>query len=483
MTIRVLILLFAALAFRAPSTDGCRYSVRDVGFVDLGAAPYRLYVCLPAGSGDWGDVRSAIRGELIDSNVMGGVLLVDADSKAVQLAEGADKWLGDKAALAAVESWLSRQENSDLTLPVGLLVAPDDRFGGAVAAVHVAGGGGAADPADEPLISISAAIARAAATSPLREDLATRLLDAHSVVLLIEGHDAAQNKAARDLAEAAIERTAAGMKDLPKPIANPPQLVAISRDEAERETVLLWSLGVSADSADEPTAAHLVVLFGRTRLIGGPLTVPGATAGELRARLYFIGQDCECELDRSAMQGPMVPHVWDGQREAEAATLLGFDPGHPLVKVEMQSILARGPASGRQYLGLGLGGAGGIPADETGLLGYREIEIEPVEQGTGDRGQEALRAAASSPAAADSFQGSSNEDPEPDQAAPLPSVGSDPDSATTDAGVKTPESLPDGASAPTPSLPSQTLWWGIGAVAVVAVLLSGLVLLRSGRGN
>ena len=122
-------------------------------------------------------------------------------------------------------------------------------------------------------------------------------------------------------------------------------MIRFSPAEAQREKVLLWSLGVDLE---QKSVTQIALLFGRGRKLGPVLQIPGSRQQDLWRSLEVVGNDCECGLDRSWMQGPMIPHDWSTSDEAEALAALGFDPGNPLVKAEISRILARGPLDPKQ---------------------------------------------------------------------------------------------------------------------------------------
>jgi len=235
---------------------------------------------------------------------------------------------------------------------------------------------------------------RSAIESPRRDALLHYLLRGHSIVLVVEGTDGANNRRAISWAQEAIARVRTALPTMAKPIALPPRMMRLSPAEAKRERVLLWSLGVdlfhedprtletprihaelsshgmnpssgldspiqaqraksarSGKFSEQPPAhghaeaavAQIALLFGRGRKLGPVLRIPGARQQDLWRSLGVVGEDCECGLDRSWMRGPMIPHAWSTADEAEAVAALGFDPGNPLVKAEISRILVRGP--------------------------------------------------------------------------------------------------------------------------------------------
>ncbi len=411
------------------------------------------------------ELSAAMLVPLLDANIVGEVLLVDQhdlNKPSIHLPKNDRRPLCDPAMLATIQQFLfpMLEKKNSTSLPIGILVAPDGRLWKIEAqsqepepkspSPKTALGQPVPPQSIAVLRSKIQTISRIAATSPLREQLSADLLEAHSVLLLVEGSDEAQNLAAKALAKQTIEDIEAGLGNLPKAIAKPPKLVVVSAEEIAQEAVLLWSLGIPTDDTD---VSHLVVLFGRMRKMGDVVTVPGATERDLAGPLYFIGQDCECELDRSVMQGIMTPHTWGGKLEADAARQLRFDPGHAMVKVEMSRILAHGPSSGRRELGVGT-----LGFNHPGLWlgGYTEIAIEPLIENNEE------------PMEPMEF----TEPPEP--------TGSDRSGLSDRLVVASGQKKPATSSpvSPEPTL-SHGIWWIVGGIAVGVLLLSGFVLLRT----
>ncbi len=202
--------------------------------------------------------------------------------------------------------------------------------------------------------------------SPMREQLIPRFLHVHSVVLLLEGKEEQWNKRAIEISNGSIENVSQSMKELPKKIANPPVLLRLSQKDQKKEKVLLWSLGIDKPISDE---AQIVILYGKGRMLGSVFQVPGLTQTELSHYLNYVGQDCECELDRTGMKGVMIPLKWGIQTQAEARKLLGFNPENDFIKEEVTRILARGAKRSGKTIEKKL-----FQSDP--LLGYSEINIE-----------------------------------------------------------------------------------------------------------
>lgn len=318
-------IFFASLAVifavAASPAMACKYSVRDVAFVELTPQPYRLSFAHGVGvSADHLKWASAASSQLLNSNVVFGEPMMIKDTVSINMA----------------------------------LRAPDDR--------NLVLLDDSSANIDEDAIW---AAFREIVTSPVRDEVFEHLLARHSVVLVIEGADAATNQRAAEMAGGAVKTTTDGMDKLPKPAGGPPHIITIANDKRAAERVLLFSLGVEQNHPDD---AHIVLLMGRGRKLGPVLTVPGTTQMQIATNLSYVGADCECELDRSWMQGTMVPHVWGEEDEAAALKSLGFDPGNALVKSEIHRILLRGPG-GEEVAGEF------NPQVTDPLLGYEEIEL------------------------------------------------------------------------------------------------------------
>ncbi|MEO2045432.1 MAG: hypothetical protein ABGX16_02530 [Pirellulales bacterium] len=306
----------------------CRYTVRDVAMVDL-ADPH--YVLCLVNQGGWstilaGKYEETASSVLADSNVK--LRLLDHNEKSA----------------SRVSEIIHALEIS--SYPAAILLAPDGRtlpLSFEVDALEIDQG---KIDRDNAIDGTSSQVRRfrkflrSVISSPQRQELLHYLLRGHSVMLLVEGTESSNNKRALSWTEDAIERVRDALPTMAKPIELPPRMIRFSPEEAKREEILLWSLGIDSSSS----VAQIALLFGRGRKLGPVLHIPGSRQQELWHSLGVVGSDCECGLDRSWMQGTMIPHAWSTVDEAEAVTALGFDPGNPLVKAEISRILARGPS-------------------------------------------------------------------------------------------------------------------------------------------
>ncbi len=315
--------------------DACKYTVRDVAFVTAGEPDYRLLVYVDdAAAARYAELRTALGEVLADANIAAQVVTlgeVEADD-AAGVAERVGIASAPSGALVAADGRSLRIDVSDLIGKDGAL---------AVGGIE----------------TLRGKLLETPGQARLKELL---LLGHHSVIVVLEGTDAATNRAVDTMVQSAIQEVDDSLELLPKPMELGPASITLTRDEIEREAVLLWALGF--DLSETATAPQAAILMGRCRLLGPAMILPDEHQS-FRRRLVLVGQDCECELDRSVMQGTMLPHAWTILNESQAAKTLGFDPGNPLVQAEVHRILARGPRSGGgelPTLRLGRAGVGGL---------------------------------------------------------------------------------------------------------------------------
>jgi len=307
---------------------GCRYNVREVGFIDVGVEAYRFLVYLPQGvSPDEATrLKETADAALADSNVRFEVVAVDADAN-----QPATEFL----AIHGITGF-----------PAAVLVSPDGQS--MPLSLSLAGGS---------LVQAVSSALDYVLHSPTRQQILEKAADGYGVVLLIEGPRQERNIQTHEAISTAVGRIREQLDLLPKPIARPPEIVTLDRQSLDREKLLLWSLGLRPQDVNEP---HAAVLYGRGRWIGPLLKGAMLTADPLTELLLVIGSDCECGLDHRFLQGTMLPVRWDEGLQQKVVESIGFDPEDPMVKMEMVSIVRRG-----------MGGFDGPSMP----LGYREIQV------------------------------------------------------------------------------------------------------------
>lgn len=371
----------------------CKYSVRDVGFVDLQSSDYQLWLISE-------DIEGATSGALSSEAAawlaVARTVLVDTNVEPAVVArsELAERWPAQASLPAEVLQWLdadSRQGRlrSLLVLPDGQAWYPVEWSAAPTSAAAVADSVGPSPQYTDqrrPDSPLSGELVtdlwwddlERLVDSPLRQQLLDQMLSSHCLVLVFEGSEADGNQRAREVAQRAIDRSDRWLADLPKATAGPPRMHVVTADQRRQEGLLMWSLGIDASPLAEQSIpigdwagavlspdemlAGVVVLFGRLRPMGPPIFEPLLTAVELGERMQLVGADCECGLDRSWMQGRMAVHRWDDDRRQVAAESLGFDAENTMVKVEISRILARG------------GSAVGVAGEVAGRLGQTPNE-------------------------------------------------------------------------------------------------------------
>ena len=326
------------------AADACRYTVRDVGFADLGNERYTFFC-------------------FVDEQV--------STERAKQLGQAAGALLGDSNVRFELVNLAGGDHPQAKRLakrapgvPAGLLLSPDGELAWTVTFP-------AAKP-DNPEWSFLAS----AVSSPIRNELIKKLIPAYAVILFVEGTDAAQTRRALVAVSDAIKAITPLMPQMPKPVDYPPEMVVVPTERIADESVLMWSLGLDTEPVPEPQA---VVLMGRGRRVGQPMRGGLVTRTALQESLAVGGQDCECGLDRVWMQGERFPLSWGRTEKTAAFKELGFDPDNPQVKAEISRIITRGPNSRPS----GSTQTASSNFDQL-ALGYSEelieIETEPVVQ-------------------------------------------------------------------------------------------------------
>ncbi len=301
---------FVALVFTS-ATTACRYTVRDVAFVDLGDRPYQLF---------W--FSKGAKSSALSTSFEEVATKVFADANVV--AQHVD--------LDEVPDHPAAEHAKDVAaFPALVLVGPD---GGALELDWQISENSTPDDLAQLLEMI--------VDSPARREVFSKVCDVHSIILVIDGSDEQDNLTTLEMAEETIPQVEQALEFMPKLIKHPPHLIHLSQKDIDREKVLLWSLGIDTGS-NRPS--QIALLFGRGRKLGPALRFPEDPRRTFINSLAVVGQDCECGLDRRWMQGQMIPHKWSAQDEALATGKLNFDPGNPLVKAEIDRIVTRGPGA------------------------------------------------------------------------------------------------------------------------------------------
>ena len=306
-----LFFLFIASCFiYSPNALACKYTVRDIGFTDLGSSAYQLYFYVDAGTPQ--DIINSFErfayASLLESNVETHTIHVQQQKNHQALA------------------FLNAQKRS---LPLVILV--DERGRTINLPLNLTNG----DVKQNIWQTVESAV-----SSHLRQKIVDLVTTTFGVVLLIEGTDNTANDLAVSRIDKAVDDISQIQRIMPKPVKGRPQVVKLSRKDFLQEKVLLWSLDINTENITGPQVA---VLFGRGRCIGSTLSGKDITRENIFGLLAIIGADCECGLDKSIMLGKMIPLRWEKHVQTVLVSSLGFDVENPMIKAEMGQILSIAP--------------------------------------------------------------------------------------------------------------------------------------------
>jgi len=324
-----------------PSVLGCMYTVRDVGFVDIGSVPYRLnyYVRNDTPAELTSAFRQISYAALMESNVVAEVINVDQHENSPD--EEADAEY--QQAMKYLDFWEAK------SFPAAIMVSPK--------------GHSLLMPVSDKTNRESLwSLLESAVLSPKRKEIVSSVVEAYCVVLLIQGKDDAENKEAQRKVTDAIEEIGRLMNQMTRPIKKPPRLIVVPPELLSQERILLWSLGVNGAEVDAPCVA---VLYGRGRWIAPLLEGEAIAVNRVFNILSVIGESCECGIDKGWMLGIMLPLKWEEKIQSEVVKSLGFDAESPMVKTEISQILSLKPT---------------LETDkplENRLGGYSEMAVEP----------------------------------------------------------------------------------------------------------
>ena len=285
---RILLGIVISNVMLAANVFACAYNVRDVGFVVLDSSPYTLTVKIPKDTDPAlvEEIEDILFFKLLDSNVKGVVEKVDNIGTA----------------------WLKNAEGDGIQIPI---------------------------PSDLKETKLLEKIINDVVHSDVRQEIQEAATDHYAVILLFEGKNEEENKQFYEEAKSAVNKITARMNMLPKEITNPPVIKRVPWDGTVYDLVLHWSVGASNPRENN----YAVVLYGRARMMGDLLTNDEITETRLLEYMSIIGSDCECGLDRSWMQGTMLPARWDAPLLQRITSSAGFDPENPRTKMEISMTL------------------------------------------------------------------------------------------------------------------------------------------------
>lgn len=356
----------------------CRYTVRDLGFVELRGPEYSLNLAVATeadpeeyvfrtGGEDW---LRRLAAELSNSNVRWGFVEPPPLEEPPPEHSGKSVATGELPPARRVTATLVDRQGRRLRL--WSLDQIDDSKRGDSDQLAVA--------VDSWVRSIFA---------PTRDALSREELETFASIVVVEGSDQASNQQAWKIANQAALSIRKVEPMLPRPIAVPVRTLRVELDQRLADPVLIWGLGLEPQA--EPTKAILAVVYGRGRLAGPVMVGDAIELRETLVQLSLVGESCECETDRGWLDERVLPHRWvRGERE-RASQALGFDPESPLVRAEMIRIVSQGPKSPFRSLPAAPVGSDNAPvatanAIERWLLGYSEADLRAYAEAGSDSG-------------------------------------------------------------------------------------------------
>ena len=290
----------------APAAQVCKYSVRDLGFVDLVPPPFRLVLVhngatiLQAQHQELAIGKGLVHGNIRLVKVSAEELKTNGEFRGIQL----------PGKLAQPQFWLT---------------GPDDR------AVPF-----------KPTTFM-----RDLVQSPMRHAIQHEVTHSLAVVLLLESTNDAANQAARAKAEKVLAIVNKVKMNFDKAPAGEIKLLALPVVNRPQERWTLWGLGEEPAASDTPKIA---VLFGKMRRAGALFVGADWPEAELFDRMATLSQSAELELDRQQFFGSALPFVGSSDWQEKLADNLQFDPHSGAVKAEISALLKKAP----QQMGQGM---------------------------------------------------------------------------------------------------------------------------------
>ena len=324
----------------------CKYSVRDVGFVNVHSFSWQLTLVKPSKieSAKFDLLEQRVRQALKQTNL--NHLWVSPDSK---------EWNELKQSLKG-EVNLTKDLIGVLTNSNGdsYEVTPQSE-------------------SESQDLEERFSVVESLVDSPFRQQVLEACSKALCSVVLVESGDSELNKRGHDLLNEAVGRIGKQMWELEKPTDKPPLGLVLKFNEQANESWLLNSLGVTKiDRArtnkaapDEPLFA---ILYGQGRRLGELIPLSKANVEKLVGRAAVCGGDCECELDRDWLYGHQIIFHWSNELEQKAESTLDFDHKAAFVKSEVAAIVRKASRGGAKKPLVDLG---------PGLIIH---DLEPIER-------------------------------------------------------------------------------------------------------
>lgn len=290
-----------------PVATACKYTVRETGFTDLGTQPYLLNVY----------VDDITTDSLI--NIIRSMAYISFSNTIIEtniIQTGKD---------TVYEKLLDKKH---IVYPTSLLLSPIGEK--LIIPLNISG-------SHHP-ISIGK-VFQQISHSPTRQKVLEACISSLAVILFIEGDDKERNQIALRVVKNTLQDVLKVMHNLPKEVANPPEMIKVPRQRFKDELYLLYSIGYDPVTMLEPAVA---VIYGRGRMMGSMLYSQQINVNYLFNLISIVGADCECNLDNSWKLGRMLLFQWDEDLQKKTIRELGVDVENPFVKAEMAQMLSAG---------------------------------------------------------------------------------------------------------------------------------------------
>lgn len=306
-----LIAILMGVEFHSTATFPCKYSVRDVAFVNIHREPWQLQLLKPttATASQIEQWNQTVQQALDRSNI--DYTWVESQSPQGQL--------------------ISQRATDSKQEPGSGIVAQLSRSSGDAEIL------GAWEPAN-----LAREIGRLV-DSPLRQQMLSDLSQCLCVILLIESGNDELDLPAKAAVQRAVSSINRQMWSYEKAPDQGPVMHELTRANREQEYWLIKSAGLEPADLDQPLVA---IVYGQGVILGEPLMGNDQLEPQLVARAGICGRSCECDLDKKWLYGQQVLHRWTLANERMAETSLDFDPNSSLVQAEVSQIIQKSQAGG-----------------------------------------------------------------------------------------------------------------------------------------
>ena len=320
---RLVTLLFIFCFCNTLIAYSCRYTIREIGYSDIGSEPHYLYIFTNSETSEKeiSSIHNLSHSILNETNVK--LKLFDAD----------------------------KEKYNIKSFPSGVFVFPGGGY--MIFSLKQAG---------RSLYESVWMLLDNLVTSTCRKTIKAKLLQAYCVVLVVEGDNRQQNENVLLETKKAVREITRMLDQMPKVVDSPPAVVVLPRKDIPDERLLLTSLGITEKETGMPSVA---ILYGRGRIMGPVLQGDLISRDIIHNLLSIVGADCECGLDHSWILGRMIPLRWESSVQNELAKNLGFDIENPMVRSEMSQILSLKQAHVKSLDPMG-----------SSLFGYSEGELD-----------------------------------------------------------------------------------------------------------